>query len=205
MMADTQATDKVSIRNQRLIEVFQRSLQASTKTLTFDKLAQCYPYVAEHGAAGLREAMDQAMKFWESASNREFEAILKERDVESKLTELDQLIEEARDRKTRSEKGILEGVEQPIHVESLSPDDIVKAHLVSINLAEADKFEKRIQESQSVNKKLLRQVAEQEDEIDSLLSGIQKSLADLSAASKESIIVDEQKDAFRTVIKAVNR
>lgn len=62
-------TGSDSIRHQRLVEIFQRSMQATTGALTFEKLAQCYPYVAENGSAGLREALNQAMRFWDSSSS----------------------------------------------------------------------------------------------------------------------------------------
>ncbi|KAK9235143.1 Nnf1-domain-containing protein [Lipomyces kononenkoae] len=188
-----------SIRNQRLLEIFQRSLQACTQTLTFDKLSQCYPYVAEHGAAGLREAMNQAMRFWETSSTREFHAILEERNVDRKLAELDTLIEEARDRKKRSENGEIEGPEKQLFVESLTPEDHVRAHLTPINLAEAERLEKRIQETQTSNKKLLHEVAGQEQEIDELLSAITKSLNDLASASAECDALPEQRELFAAI------
>ncbi|KAK9247925.1 Nnf1-domain-containing protein [Lipomyces tetrasporus] len=188
-----------SIRNQRLLEIFERSLYASTKTLTFSKLSQCYPYVAEHGAAGLREAMNQAMRFWETSSTREFYAILEERNVARKLTELDALIEEARERKTKSEKGEIEGSERQVFVENLTPEDLVRAHLTPINLAEAERLEKRIQEAQASNKKLLHEVTAQEREIDDLFCSIKKSLDDLASASTESEALPAKRDMFASI------
>ncbi|KAK9365071.1 Nnf1-domain-containing protein [Lipomyces kononenkoae] len=189
----------MSIRNQRLLEIFQRSLQACTQTLTFDKLAQCYPYVAEHAAAGLREAMNQAMKFWEMSSTREFHAILEERHVAGKLAELDALIEEARDRKKKSEEGEIEGSEKQLFVESLSPEDHVRAHLTPINLAEAERLERRIQETQTANKKLLHDAAGQEQEIDELMFAIRKSLDDLASACAECDALPEQRELFAAI------
>ncbi|KAK9321883.1 Nnf1-domain-containing protein [Lipomyces orientalis] len=188
-----------SIRNERLLEIFQRSLYASTKTLTFSKLSQCYPYVAEHGAAGLREAMNQAMRFWESSSTREFHAILEERDVARKLTEFEALIEEARERKVKSEKEEIEGSEKKVFVENLTPEDLVRAHLTPINLAEAERLETRIQEAQASNKKLLHEVTAQEREIDDLFCSIKKSLDDLASASKESETLPAKRDMFASI------
>jgi hypothetical protein len=62
------------------------------------------------------------------------------------LTELDALIEEARERKARSEQGGIQGPEKQVFVESLTPEDHVRAHLTPINLAEAERLEIRIQE-----------------------------------------------------------
>ncbi|KAK9354814.1 Nnf1-domain-containing protein [Lipomyces doorenjongii] len=188
-----------SIRNQRFLEIFQRSLQASTQTLTFDKLSQCYPYVAEHGAVGLREAMNQAMRFWETSSTREFHAILEERDVARKLTELDALIEEARERKAKSEQGEIEGPEKQVFVESLTPEDHVRAHLTPINLAEAERLEIRIQEAQASNKRLLHEAAAQEREIDEFFSGIKKSLDDLASATAECEALPDQREMFASI------
>ncbi|KAK9458302.1 Nnf1-domain-containing protein [Dipodascopsis uninucleata] len=186
----------VSIRNKRLREVFQRSLQESTRALTFEKLAQCYPYVAEHGADGLREAMNQAMRFWESSSTREFEAILEERDVTAKLAALDQLIEEARERKKK-------GKEKQLFIESLTPEEILQSHLLPINLTEAERLEKRIEETQSMNKKMLKEITEQENEINELFSKINRSLSDLSSASKETEVLPEQEELQKN-IKDIN-
>ncbi|KAK7204898.1 Nnf1-domain-containing protein [Myxozyma melibiosi] len=213
--ADENSTPS-SLRHQRLIEIFQRSLQASTKALTFEKLAQCYPYVAEHGQAGLREALNQAMKFWDSSSTREFYAILEERDVATKLAELEQLITEARDRKQRAEQassaqddaaaanGVSEdvemaGCEKQVYIESLTPEDIVKSHLIPVNLKEAEALEGRIQEVQSANRKILQKIESQEKEIDDLFGRITKSLDDLQKAASETDGLPDQAELFNSI------
>ncbi|KAK9480950.1 Nnf1-domain-containing protein [Lipomyces japonicus] len=188
-----------SIRNQRLREIFNRSLQSSTKALTFEKLAQCYPYVAEHGSNGLREAMNQAMRFWEASSIREFEAILQERNVAEKLAELDVLIEESRLRKIKNEEGNIKGSEKQLYVESLTPEEIANAHLTPIKLKEAERLEVMIQQAQANNKKLLQEVTSQEEEIDELFGNIKKSIFELSQAAKETDVLPDQQEFFRRI------
>ncbi|KAK9380036.1 Nnf1-domain-containing protein [Kockiozyma suomiensis] len=192
-------TGSDSIRHQRLVEIFQRSMQATTGALTFEKLAQCYPYVAENGSAGLREALNQAMRFWDSSSSREFYAILEERDVASKLSELDQLVLEARDRKQRADDNVEDadsGYGRQVYVESLTPEDIVKAHLGPTNLKETESLEGRIRAVQSANKQLLKTVESQEKEISELFSTISKSLNDLQKASDETDGLPDQAELF---------
>ncbi|KAK9449461.1 Nnf1-domain-containing protein [Limtongia smithiae] len=213
-----QPAEHRSIRNDRLTDVFNRSLQSSTKALTFDKLAQCYPYVAEHGRLGLREAMNQAMRFWETSATREYNAILRERNVRQKLDELDVLIDEARARKRRHAEEMAKddnpspddhasdhandtaaGAEKQVFIETLSPEDIVRAHLTPLNLAEAEKLERRIQESQAANKELLNELTAQEVEIEALFCGISKALNELESAKAETAALPTQMQMFATV------
>ncbi|KAK9459519.1 Nnf1-domain-containing protein [Lipomyces oligophaga] len=193
---------KDSVRVSRLNEIFERSLEACTKSLTYEKLAQCYPVAGQDGEKGLRQALHQAMSFWENSSKREFRAILEERDIPIKLRELDLIVKEARERKQRYQESNgedVKGSEKQVLIDQLTPDEVVKAHLISLELQEASLCEDRIQQTQSANKQLLQLVDEQEREITLLLNRLEGSLEHLQQAVGETNGLPDQEEMVQTI------
>ncbi len=88
------------IRFERLNQVCKRALEESMKALSDDNLKMCYPILADskEGKDTISAVKDQLKESWSQNSQKEFDAIFKERDIEEKLNQLDDLIIQAQER-----------------------------------------------------------------------------------------------------------
>lgn len=91
-----------------------------------DKFISCFPTLAEspEGMEALRNARQQVVSYWTKAAESEFENIFKERDLENKLDQLDEIVVAARLDRQR-------GLEQTLEVDKLGPGDIVEGTVVT--------------------------------------------------------------------------
>lgn len=113
------------IRYERLKLVCKKALEQSIKkSLSMDQIKTCYPTIAstDEGQKSLEIARSQIIKFWHNNSTKEFDLIFKERNIETKLNELDEIIQKAEERK-------LQGKEAPVQVDRLSPSELIEASL----------------------------------------------------------------------------
>lgn len=119
-------TEVEKIRYERLKLVSKKALELSIKkSLSIEQIRSCYPTIAstEEGEKALEIARSQIVKFWHKTSMEEFDLIFKERDIENKLDELDQIIYDAKKRKETGE-------ELPVAFDTLTPDQVMEASLV---------------------------------------------------------------------------
>lgn len=117
----------MSVRYIRLRQVFEKALSSSVAKLRdAEKVSSCFNGYAEtlEGRTNIENCRVQLLEFWESLGRREFEQVLEERDVRSKLEELDLLIDEAR--------GRLEETQEPSDqaiLQDVDPGDLIALHL----------------------------------------------------------------------------
>lgn len=119
-MAEDNRTQK--IRYERLKLVCQKALEQSIKkSLSMEQIKKCYPTISlsKEGERSLEIARSQIVKFWHTNSMKEFDLIFKERDIENKLNELDEIVQKAQERKTK-------GDEAPIEADKLSPTELIE-------------------------------------------------------------------------------
>ncbi|CUM62665.1 uncharacterized protein PRCAT00000219001 [Priceomyces carsonii] len=110
-----------AVRYERLKKVCRKALeQLIKKSLSLEQIKMCYPTIAStpEGVKSLEIARSQVINFWHTKSLEEFEFIFKEREIESKLNELDEIIQTAQFRKQ-------ENFEKPVPVDSLSPNELI--------------------------------------------------------------------------------
>ena len=121
MASDEQELNK--IRYERLKLVSKKALeQTIKKSLAIKQISECYPNISssEEGLRSLQIARAQIIDFWYRTSMREFDVIFKERDIERKLDELDEIIDSAQARKR-------EGREDPIEMDRLDPERLIES------------------------------------------------------------------------------
>lgn len=112
------------IRYERLRLVCTRALEESIKkSLDIEQIKKCYPTISstEEGVKVLEIARSQIVEFWFNNSIKEFDLIFAERDLESKLDSLDELIDLAEKRKISKEI-------DPVELDKLTPRDIIEAN-----------------------------------------------------------------------------
>lgn len=114
------------VRFERLRLVARRALEELIKkSLSIEQMSTCFPTLvnSEDGLISLESALSQMSGFWHSNSLDEFDLIYKEKDMESKLDELDEIIQHAQDKKEAGEK--------PTNIDQLSPLELVDSTIIS--------------------------------------------------------------------------
>lgn len=169
-------TKDEKIRYLRLNQVFHKALtQSISKLQNWNKVSSCFPdYIStKEGATNLSNCQTQVIEFWTEICKREFEEILRERNVEVKLNELDELILEARERLRN-----LAGNEQKKHANNTSIDELSSSKLIECNL-----YTQRLQTMEQLDQrlnKLNRANRDLDNELQKLVSSIESDRKDLS-------------------------
>lgn len=120
------ADENNKVRFERLRLVARKALeQLIKKSLTMEQVKTCFPTLvtSQDGVRSLELALSQMSGFWHANSLDEFDLIYKEKDIESKLDELDDIIQNAQRAKDSGTK--------PSNIDQLSPLEIVYSTIVS--------------------------------------------------------------------------
>lgn len=120
------STNTEKVRFERLRLVARRALEELIKkSLSIEQVNTCFPTLvsSEDGVISLESALSQMSGFWHSNSLDEFDLIYKEKDMESKLNELDNIIQQSQDRKDSGA--------EPSNIDQLSPLEIVDSTIIS--------------------------------------------------------------------------
>lgn len=123
------------IRFERLQVVCRKALQQSIeKSLSLEQLKSCYPTIAtnKEGLKALEIARIQIVEFWLENSLNEFKLIFDERDMETKLNELDELIQQAYERWDNYKQDVsdVDNRNGPLFLGSLTPRQIMEANIM---------------------------------------------------------------------------
>lgn len=105
-MSSTTTGNANHIRFQRLNQVCEKALEESLKALSDENLEMCYPTLSstKEGKHEIQTVKDQLHESWSQNARKEFDAVFKERDIEVKLNELDDLILEAQEHQKKGDR-----------------------------------------------------------------------------------------------------
>lgn len=107
----------------------------------------------------------------------EFQTILQERSVTTNLNKLEDLIADAKRRKARATSD-----DVPIPPHTLPAPTILSAHLAPLQASQQSQLNARIQTTASQNASLVKTLAEQRTEIESLVGVLEGVVRDLEKA-----------------------
>ena len=184
------------VRYQRLNQVFDRALaQTVHKLESKERVVSCFPRYSStlEGSSHLENCQAQLIEFMVRYCEREFQAILEERNVKVKLDELDDLISLAQSRLEERKRQALvtakrkEGNARPINsdleqglsaVDQLSSKKLLAAHLYTLRKDTVAKIDNRLQKVNALNNKIKDEITELEEEIEKSKSNINSLLDD---------------------------
>ncbi|KAJ9091518.1 hypothetical protein QFC19_009063 [Naganishia cerealis] len=188
------ASSAEKIRYERLKLVSQKALDQSIKKgLSIDQIKKCYPIISSSsdGVRLLEMARSQIIDFWQSKSLEEFALIFKERNLASKLDELDEIVEAAHRRQYDGDTRI------PIDL--LTPDELIDASLVSTRKQSADTlsiiYNQLCADNQELHDELMS-LAKEGNDIKNDINALIASLGRDIEAMKEDAKVDDLANAL---------
>jgi kinetochore protein NNF1 len=215
-----------SIRYNRLTQISRRALQETFKHFTYEKLASCYPTIANtpSGKHALEQALLQITKFfndtalvsyalkWELIAfllvitftnivlieQKEFDTIYKERNILPLMVELDNMIEDAKTRKNRPAVE-LAPEEQPINLDQLTPEAIIQSHLIPLQHAEEARLKEQVDVLKQENQTLLNQLKSESQRAMDMLDMLSKSIIDIQNINKSSNKMPPRSQVISTI------
>lgn len=188
------ASSAEKIRYERLKLVSQKALDQSIKKgLSIDQIKKCYPVISSSsdGVRLLEMARGQIIDFWQSKSLEEFALIFKERNLASKLDELDEIVEAAHRRQYDGDARI--------PIDMLTPDELIDASLVTTRKQSADTlsiiYNQLCADNQELHDELMSLAQEGNDiknEINTLIASLGRDIE----AMKEDAKVEDLANAL---------
>lgn len=192
------------IRFSGLKSVAEKALDESIKTLGFEKLRQCYPELSKYksGKQAIDIARAQIINFWKNTTVREFQQIFKEYDLENKLNQLDDLIEEAKQRKRKArQRGNKIGGDinsRPLYIDKLKPNEIILSKLLEPKQKYLEELNSDLSSLKVKNDELFSElnmlVKESKDCLEDIEFEISKVEKFFSSIDKETIPSEEKVD-----------
>ena len=192
------------IRYQRLLQVFNRALFQSISTFQdWNKISSCFPHYAETelGKIHLESCRKQVSALWSELCEREFQEIVKDRDIRSKLDELDGLIAQAKqrlaDKKDPKLKPPSETRVVTVPISDLSVEQIVDCNLHNQRKLAMQALDERTKVVDAMNKKLEDRLVQLEDEV-------KRETQELNEFYEEYLAQSTKADPDKTLVQRLN-
>ncbi|AOA62962.1 MIND kinetochore complex component [Komagataella phaffii CBS 7435] len=163
-------------RSKILERVLHKALANTTQELNSTKFDMCYPQISANdvGKRHLQVAREQMITFWETSAVTEFDKIFKERNVESKLDELDKLIWQAQKRKNTG------AVEESLNLEDLTPEKLIQSQTIQERRELRDNLRSQVNLLETQTQQLLGDFEEEAQNSSETINSIDAKLAHLN-------------------------
>ncbi|KAH3667013.1 hypothetical protein WICMUC_005360 [Wickerhamomyces mucosus] len=169
------------IRYDRLRQVCFKALEESQKVITDESLKQCYPSLitGEESSRLLETIKINLYNSWKLGTEKEFESIFEERDIKSKLDELDKLIFEARQDSP---------VANQVQPDQLTPNNIIASHLIPLKENNLKALNHQLELVRNENLNLLKEL----DDLSTLAKDLKNEInGNFEALNKLNEIYDD--------------
>lgn len=171
------AYDKV--RFDKLQKVLQKAVDYTVEKLFRpEQLEKCLPNISQMkgGEKALQTARKQILDYFQRTLVDQFRHIFEQNDIERKLDELDEIIQDAQARRDL-------GVEEPLFVDKLSPQQLIDARVSQTKAETVDKlqliYEQLLLDNKQLHEEIVGLVKEGTEvkddlllQIDALASGV---------------------------------
>ncbi|KAJ2372422.1 hypothetical protein H4S02_009214 [Coemansia sp. RSA 2611] len=137
------------VRYHKLLSVLDRSLASVVDTFQLSDLQAIFPDLALEIPQKLADSHEQISSYLRNSANADFQAILMQYDMATKLADLDGLVKDAIERKQASS-------ERP--VSSMTPDAINRSRSVAIKRVELARLKEKLAQVQGENSKSIKEL-----------------------------------------------
>lgn len=141
------------VRYHKLLSVLDRSLSSVVDTFKLEDLREIFPDLADEIPQKLSESHEQISSYLRNSTNADFQAILMQYDMATKLTALDTLVREAAERKQnkQSNRNTNENSSDNSSLLAISPESINRGRSVAIKRAELTRLKGKLATLKSEN------------------------------------------------------
>ncbi|KAH6624610.1 Nnf1-domain-containing protein [Chaetomium sp. MPI-SDFR-AT-0129] len=161
-----------------------QALFASTARHTLDKISKenfeaCFPTMSARAPGTLEFVQRQMVERLGGLWNREFETIMANRQVVARLNELEALVTDAAHRRREAD----DPTSPPVAPHTLPAPTVLQAHLLPHLTSQHTHLTATLSTTQTLNTQLWDEIRAQRAEMEALLSGVEKVMADLEGAN----------------------
>lgn len=166
------------IRFERLQTVCDKALEESQKVLTDENLLSCFPSLnsSEKGKQLLNTIRLKLTESWSENTRKEFNSIFEERDIENKLNELDDLINDANKRDP----------DNSIPIEELSSINILNSYMIPVKKQNLNKLKEQVESLKLTNLELLKELKSQLNNAHDVKNQINENLQSIQSLNNLS-------------------
>lgn len=198
-----------------LQKLYNDAISHTLRTCSYSNFASCFPTAANHAPEAMKQLHTDFIEKLDRSCKTNFEVVLREREVVASLNELDRLVEDARRRRDGAVAAaavaggeqagkdvkppvpyvhqlILRGMvySQPYRPHTLPASSLYLSHLAPVLSEHQISLSTRLQTAQSENTNLIASVQSQRHEIESLVSQLERTIAEIDAANDTMPIDD---------------
>lgn len=167
------ATTTKGPRASKLIEILDKSTKQTMRACSYEKLVSCFPSLAHNDPETLKHAQEQVTAFLTTACMSEFDKILNERNALQRLNELDELIVEAKTRKSAGKPATDTSSDLP-------PDTLMRAYMLPLKRADLASLNESVLQLQTQNATGLSEIEKQRQQIEMRTKLLKESLSSLN-------------------------
>jgi kinetochore protein NNF1 len=157
------------------IQLYESALANTLRSISYESFSACFPSISASAPASLQHMHSAFISRLSTFARDEFDTILEERRVVENLNRLEELIADARRRKSAAGERSEEVV--PPHMQPAA--SVRDAHLNPILAAQRSQLNARLQTTQSQNAALAEKLVAQRNEIQQLLGALEGVVKDL--------------------------
>ncbi|KAJ1970883.1 oligosaccharyl transferase glycoprotein complex, beta subunit [Dimargaris xerosporica] len=170
-------------RMRKLCLLLDKSLTTTVDSLTYERLAECFPYLAQESPQLLRTAQEQISQFMRATVENAFQTIAQQRQLVEKLNQLDQLIEKARASSTNE-------TTRPLQYSCIDPETAVRARTMKLKQAELAQLKEVHSKWTAKNEALMASIKEKRRTMHTAKRAVVASLQELQQVAQAGQAMD---------------
>ncbi|KAF2224998.1 Nnf1-domain-containing protein [Elsinoe ampelina] len=166
-----------------LTKIYDEAISHTMDSCSYENFSACFPTTTKNVPEALEALHKQFVDRLGDRCRKQFEDILRERNVVSSLNDLDRLVDEARKRRAKAQadaKGNNVGAPLPPH--TLPARSLYLAHLHPTLQSRQTELRDQLQSLQSNNGELLKKLTAQRSEINHIVESVEQVVQDIDAS-----------------------
>ncbi|KAK5136254.1 hypothetical protein LTR08_003861 [Meristemomyces frigidus] len=163
-----------------LLKLYTDATTHLLRTISYANFAACFPTPARAVPGSLKLLHEQFVGKLGESLGREFESVVREREVVQGLNGLDGIVEEGRRRREKAgEEGV---VKAPMPPHTLPPQQLYLSHLAPSLALHSQQLREQQATVQAENAELLVRVMQQRKDIAAMVQGLENVVKDLDGS-----------------------
>ncbi|KAF4554173.1 Kinetochore-associated protein NNF1-like protein [Elsinoe fawcettii] len=166
-----------------LAKIYDEAISHTMDSCSYDNFSACFPTTAKNVPEALEALHKQFVDRLGDKCRKQFEEILRERNVVSSLNDLDRLVDEARKRRAKAQEETNgSSIKAPSPPHTLPARSLYLARLSPALQARQAELTEQLQKLHSENSNLLEKLAGQRQEINHVVGSVEKVVQDINTS-----------------------
>ncbi|KAH6587196.1 hypothetical protein BASA50_001329 [Batrachochytrium salamandrivorans] len=156
-------------RMTRLTKAMEHALHGVLKDCSYDKFVCSFPQLARDNPRALADARLETMRFFDSSAMEAFAQLVQERNIKSKLNDLDVLLEKVQASHTCTDSQLQAHKQSPATSRRPTPDQVATSYRFKLKKLERDRLTAKLVQATAHTETLLDRVEEKQKTIHDMM------------------------------------